>query len=155
MTDAQLDPKQAHQYFSAACFNDVWTYLDKPERSESNVEQMIETAHASLYHWLQRADCTADNKSIGYWQLSRVYATVGNGPQALAYAEKALASADPEKPFMRGYGHEAMARAAFVAGDDELSVQHIELAKAAAAEIVDANDKQALLDDLASISMGA
>ena len=151
MTDTQLDQKQAHKFFSAACFNDVWTYLDKPERSESDVEQMIETAHASLYHWLQRVDCTAYNKSIGYWQLSRVYATVGNGPQALVYAEKALASADPEKPFMRGYGHEAMARAAFVAGDDELSSRHMELAKSAAEDIQDDSDQRALLDDLLSI----
>lgn len=149
--DNKFDTSKAHQYFSADCFNKVWGYLDAKERSAEDSEQMIESAHASLFHWLQRDDCTVDNKSIGYWQLSRVYAVVGNGPMALYYGEKALAAADPEKPFMRGYGHEAMARAASVAGENTLSAEHLESAKQAAEKIEDDGDQKALLDDLATV----
>ena len=140
-----IDSVTAHKHFSASCFNEVWGYLDNNDRTVEETEKMVECAHASLYHWLQRDDVTQDNKSIGYWQLSRVYATIENGVQALQYGLKALAAADKDKPFMVGYGHEAVARAAKVSGDGALAQKHLDLARTAAADISEKGDRKALL----------
>ena len=58
-----------HQNFSAACFNKTWEYIEKENLSEEDIENMIATSYASLFHWKKRNDCTDMNLSIAYWQL--------------------------------------------------------------------------------------
>jgi hypothetical protein len=67
-----LDEASAHRFFSAACFNRTWEWLDKPKRTADDGEAMIACCLASLWHWRQRPDCTQRNMSIGYWQIARV-----------------------------------------------------------------------------------
>ena len=74
MSSPDFDLDAAHRHFSAACFNGVWELIDKPSRSPDEDRLMVSMCHASLYHWQQRPDCTSRSFSIGYWQLSRVYA---------------------------------------------------------------------------------
>jgi hypothetical protein len=76
--DADFDADQAHRHFSASCFNLAWELIDKPDRTAEDDEQMVRLAQASLWHWTQRSDCTDKNLSIGYWQVSRVCALLGD-----------------------------------------------------------------------------
>ena len=76
----QFEPAAAHRWFSADCFNRVWALLEKAGRTPAEDERMISLCHASLAHWRERMDCTTRNLSIGYWQLSRVYAVLGHTP---------------------------------------------------------------------------
>jgi len=101
-----------HQFFSAGCFNKTWEYLDKKELSQEDIENMIVCSNTSLYHWKKRNDCTADNLSIAYWQLARVYTVADKLEMAKDYAEKCLnISLDNElEPFYIGYGYEAISR---------------------------------------------
>ena len=62
-----FDLQIAHQYFAVQCFNQAWRLIEKVDRSPADDEQMIELAHASMWHWLEREDCAARNRSIGYW----------------------------------------------------------------------------------------
>ena len=81
-----VDVRQAHTYFAQECFNLSWDLIEKRERKPEETDLMIHLAHASLYHWSRCADCTDQNLSIGYWQLSRVYALAGLGDSALKAA---------------------------------------------------------------------
>ena len=66
--------RKTHRGFAVSLFNRVWELLEKPDRSANDDIEMLNAAHASLYHWLQIGE--AKNFSIGEWQLSRVYATL-------------------------------------------------------------------------------
>jgi hypothetical protein len=108
-----------HKQIASLCFNRVWDLLDLPERTKVEEEQMIHLAHASFWHWTRVEDHTPTNLSIGYWQLSRVYAVVKNGEQAKDYAnrcvEVSLTASLP--PFYIGYAYEALARSYAVLGE--------------------------------------
>ena len=135
---------EAHRHFSAGCFNEVWELLDLPERTPEQERMMEHLAHASVYHWLQRDDGTAQNRSIGYWQLARVYAVLGEASRAAHYARVCIAVSEKGElaPFFVGYGYEAAARAAVVAGKDagEFLAKARELA-----EQVEAGEGKAML----------
>ncbi len=77
MTSSSVKEPEPHRYFSAQCFNRAWELIRRIDRTELESEQMLLLAQASLWHWTQRPDCTPRNLSIGYWQLSRVFALLG------------------------------------------------------------------------------
>jgi hypothetical protein len=152
MSDSRLfDPASAHRFFSADCFNRTWDLLEKADHSAAEDEQMLLLCHASLWHWTQRTECTPRNLSIGYWQLSRVYAVLGQAENARRYAEISLQHSIAEPPFYRGYAHEALARAAKVAGDRGSMESHLAEAKWLLAEVGDAEERAALEKDLAEL----
>lgn len=149
-----LDLKEAHKFFSAHCFNRTWDLLDKTDRTPEDDQDMIRTALASMWHWTQRDDCGAMQMSVGYWQVSRVYATIGLADPARHYGRLCLEAsrADGVGPFFLGYAYEALARAEFVAGNAEKKEEHLEEARKAADSVDDADSKKMLLDDLATMA---
>ncbi|MFO1483197.1 MAG: protein kinase [Verrucomicrobiaceae bacterium] len=142
---------QDHKKLSADCFNRTWELLEKKDRTKEDDERMISLSHASLAHWRMREDCTDRNLSIGYWQLSRVYAVLGQGNNAERYGELCLRVSGKEEPFYLAYAHEALARAASLNERRELFDKHLAEAKALAAQVTDADEKKMLEDDLASL----
>ena len=149
-----LDVAAAHRHFSAACFNMTWDYLDKTDRTAEDDQRMIETSLASIWHWTQREDCTDTNLSVGYWQASRVYSTVGMGDEARRYGGLCLrfSQAEGVGPFYLGYAYEALARAEQGAGNRENMEKYLAEARAAAEKVQDADSKGALLADLSTIT---
>src|SRR5262245_27775596 len=109
--DPGFDTAKAHRYFSANCFNKAWEFIEKPDRTPDEDEQMIRLSQASMWHWTQREDCKRQNLSIGYWQLSRVYAIAGRPDDARRYGQLCLEHSREEPPFYLGYAYEALARA--------------------------------------------
>jgi hypothetical protein len=146
-----IDLARAHQQFSADCFNRTWDFIDKPDRSSEDDEAMLLCALASLWHWTQRADCTDQNRSVGHWQVSRVYALVGQGENARRHGERCLACASDAPPFYVGYAHEALARAAEVLGDAAAKQKHLQEAWQCAGQVGDESARGALEADLKSI----
>lgn len=153
-TSPQFDLARAHRWFSADCFNHVWALLEKPDRTADECERMVSLAHASLAHWRERADCTAQNLSIGYWQVSRVYAVLGQAENARRYGELCLAASAGEPPFYLGYAHEALARAAKLAGNAASAAEHLAKAQMLAAKVTDAGERGALEGDLTGLAAG-
>ncbi len=147
-----FDPTPAHQFFSAHCFNSAWELINKPERTPAENDQMIQRTMASLWHWTQREDCTDQNLSIGYWQASRVYALADEPDNARKYAERCLDITPADAPFYLGYAHEAMARAAALAGDASLANEHLETAKQFAANITEPENRKMLEADLQTLA---
>lgn len=147
----KFDMEAAHKYFAANCFNQAWDLIEKEDRSPEDDEQMIRLAQASMWHWTQRDDRTDTNLSVGYWQLSRIYALLGRVESARRYGKLSLKLAGDSKPFYQGYAHEALARTEMVAGDLKRMSEHLSKARAHAEQVPDEESRKLLQDDLATI----
>lgn len=152
-TEADFDVTLGHKKFAAAAFNHAWDFIDMKTRTDEDVRQMLDAAHASSWHWRHRDDATPQNRSIADWQLSRVHALAGNGAMALDYGNLCLVSANVTGlPFYIGYAYEAIARANWVLGN----LDDARVALAAAEEqiaLVSSVDEIALLrPDLGDIA---
>lgn len=149
-----FDLEKAHRFFSTECFNQAWDLIEKEDRSAEENESMRMLAHAALWHWSQRPDCSDKNISVGYWQLSRVYALLGHAADAYSYARLSLASAERGSldPFYFGYAFEALARSALTAGDRAECESYVIHAKNYAEIVADPEDRRLLVADLNSLS---
>ena len=147
------DFASTHRHFSSMCFNQVWSLLDKTNRTQDEDRQMVLLAFASLYHWTQRPECANQQLSVGYWQISRVHAVLSLPDEALRYADICNSFSQDLPPFYRGYALEAVARAAALAG----KIPQARLAYGEATgllnEIADADERHLLAQDLASITL--
>ncbi len=149
---SDLDLQQAHRHFSAHCFNQAWTLIDQDWLTEEECERMLHLAHASFWHWSQRPDNDEAKRSVGYWQLARVYTLANRTDEALYYARRCEQISREAGAFYLGYAYEALARATRLSGDAERTEQYIQQARELAAEIADAEDRAVLLRDLDSLT---
>jgi len=149
-----LEP-EVQRKIAAACFNEVWTLLEKEDRTEAEDAQMIHAAHASTYHWMQIGP--PERRARGEWQCSRVYCVLGQAEAALFHAKKVLEICQREglRDFDLAFAYEALARACAVAGDFDESHRWAELARSAATDIAEEFDRELLLTDLETIPAGA
>lgn len=146
-----FDVDAAHRYFAAHCFNCAWDLIEKKDRTAEDDQLMVALNQASIYHWLQRPDCSNRELSVGFWQASRIQSLLGNALEARRQAEVCLAYSGELEPFYVGYAHEALARAARIAGDQALARAHKEEAKKLAGAVTEKDERNLLLKDLESI----
>jgi len=85
----------AHKFFTAECYNKTWGFMDNPKRTPEEDLSMLQAAMASLWRWSQREDSTPTNFSIGYRQVSRVFARLGGTSVQLGFK---LLKVEPHKP---------------------------------------------------------
>jgi hypothetical protein len=150
--DPSFDVRQAHRYFSADCFNKAWELIEKPNRTPQEDEEMVRLNQTSIWHWTQRDDCKGRNLSIGYWQASRIHAILGRAEEAQRYGRLCLDHSRQEPPFFLAYAYEAMARAEKAAGNHDLVENYCKEAARLAESVADEQDRNALLNDLKTIS---
>ena len=143
-----------HRTFAPTAFNHTWTLLDAIDRSRAQEEEMLSSAFAQRYHWYEVGE--ARNWAIADWQVSRVAAVLGYADLARRFGETSLELAEEHAlgPFVKGFAHEAIARAAADVDDVTTFTEHLELAKAQMAAIEDAKERDALSSDLAEMSEG-
>lgn len=153
MVEVHFDIETAHRYFAANCFNMTWELLNKPSRTAEENDLMLQRALASLWHWTQRVDCTPTNLSVGYWQVSRVFADLGQVDNARHYGNLCLTCSQDEgvEPFYVGYAYEALARTEMVAGNRASMTEYLNAASDQAQLVTDVEDRQTLLADLSTI----
>ena len=146
----QLDPR-TQQRLAARLFNRVWELLDQADRTVEDEDEMLHAAHASRYHWGQVGEPV--HAARGEWQCSRVYATLGRAEPALHHGRRCLEFTEKHglSAFDLGCAHEAIARAARLAGIDHQADKHAALATAAAEQITDPEERQVLLGDIATL----
>jgi hypothetical protein len=142
--------QSVHRQCSVECFNECWKYIEMPERSDEDIENMVLLAYASLWHWKRREDCQPVNLSTGYWQLSRVHALAGHGEQARLFGERCLdvGEANALDPFYVGYAHEALARAELTRGNAPVASGHLALARTWLTDVFDPEEIGLLMADL-------
>ena len=149
-----MNATEAHQHFSAHCFNEVWRLLETESRSDEDSQLMRDAAHASLYHWKQREDCTPQNLSIGLWLLARVYAFLSKGEEAAEYAGDCISVSESNElaPFFLGYAFEAAARAAKLNKQDDLFAEYLGEAGEQLEQVDDLEDRKLLEADLKELT---
>ena len=140
-----------HRKQAVDCFNTVWKYLDRSDRTLAEDDTMLHMAHASRYHWEQVG--TSVNLARGEWQVSRVYAVLNRAEPALYHASRCLEICQENAigDFDLAYAYEAMARASIVAGREEERSLFLQKAHEAAADIAEEEDRALVLSDLATI----
>ncbi|MBN1356024.1 hypothetical protein JXA40_07110 [bacterium] len=139
-----------HQYMSVESFNRCWTLIDKQDRTPEDIENMVLLAHVSLWHWKQRTDCTSQNLSVGYWQVSRVCALAGDIANARQYGEKCREVSERNNlpPFYFGYAYEALARAERTNHDTGKAKQWLSQARSQLEKVKDPESQKLLQADL-------
>jgi hypothetical protein len=152
--DGQLLDEQEyslHRRFAVNCFNATWSLMERPDRSPDEDDQLLYTAFASCYHWSMIG--TPANKARGEWQVSRVYTVLGRPEAARHHALRCLQVCQEHGigDWDLGFAYEALARAAALAGDAAETRRWLAEAIHTVREIVEEDDRQALLKDLGSI----
>jgi len=141
-----------HREFAPTAFNNTWTLLDKTERTREQEEEMLASTFAQRYHWYSVGE--PKNWAIADWQVSRVAAVLGYAELSRRFGERSLELAEEHDlgPFVKGFAHEAIARAAADVDDVETFTEHLEMAKAALPEIEDSHEREVLQADLTEMS---
>jgi hypothetical protein len=134
-------------------FNHAWTLMRLPERTLEQDDELIHAAHASRHHWAEVG--TAANLARGEWQVSRVYTTLGRAEPALYHARRCLAYCESDPNALEDwdlpYAYEALARAHAVAGETDEAARFAARARELGTQIEDAEDREHLDADLASL----
>jgi hypothetical protein len=145
-----LDP-DLQRRTAAEAFNFTWTLLERADRTPREDDLMIHAAHAQRFHWEWVGDPV--NHARGEWQVSRVYAVLGRSEPSLHHAGRCLAICQEHGigDFDLAYAYEALARAHGVAGERNEARRWADLARTASDAIADADDREHVLDDLATL----
>ena len=142
-----------HRQLGVDLYNSTWTLLEKPDRTALETDEMIHRAHASRWHWGNAGEEV--NLARGEWLCSRVYAILGRGEPALWHARRCV-----EIDESNGIGdwdiasaYEAMTRALLLAGDRTGAREWAAKARSSCAAIADADDREVIEQDLASLDV--
>jgi hypothetical protein len=157
MTEPVKDatPEQSaawHRTFAPQAFNHTWELLDLDLRTSEEDEEMLASTFTQRFHWYQVGD--PRHRAIADWQVSRVAVVLGYAELAQRFGERSLAVCEENDldAFVRGFAHEAIARAAAEVDDVDTFTEHLELAKSLLPDIEDAEDRDILAADLAEMS---
>ena len=144
---------ETQRALAAGLFNRSWDLLEIEDRTARQDAELIDTAHASAWHWRQVGN--AANEARGHWMLARVYSVLGHGAEAVYHAGRANEVLDLGgegiEDWDRPAAAEAMARALVATGDLAAAAEW----KARAAELLqavtDAEDRSVVEGDLAAL----
>jgi hypothetical protein len=157
MPKEELSIEKWHRKQAVDLFNHTWSFLDKEKRTKEEDDAMVNASHASRYHWGVRVknnwDATPINLGRGDWQLSRVYAVLGDGERAIHYGQNYLNICKKEgiRDWDLAYAYEALARGFAVAGDKKNKEKYLKLAKEVTGEIEDKKTREMLENDFKTI----
>ena len=148
-----MSDQHDHRQLAVDLFNHTWELLDKADRTQADVDEMIHAAHASRYHWSQAG--TALHLARGEWQISRVYSVLKRGEPALYHARRSLEICRDNGfgDFDLAFAFEAQARAASIAGDRQAAAEYHLLAKEAGEQIAEQDDKDYFSAELETIEL--
>jgi len=151
-----LDP-ETHRALGAGLFNRTWDLLEIEARTPVQDDEMIDTAHASAWHWRQVG--LPVNQARGHWMCSRVYAVLGRGEAAVHHARRAWdtieAGGEGIEDWDAPAAAEAMARALAVSGDMAGAAGWRRTAEEGLAAVADPEDRKVIEADLATLPVGA
>jgi DNA-binding transcriptional MerR regulator len=152
-THAESLDRETVRRLGADLFNKTWTLMDKPDRTPEENDEMLHCTHASAYHWMQVG--TAANRARSEWQVSRVYAILGEPERSLHHAERCLELVEGSPAEMEEFdlpaAYEALARANLVAGNRGEAARYAALGRDLTAKIADEDDRKIMEADFATI----
>jgi DNA-binding transcriptional MerR regulator len=144
-----------HRRIGIALFNHVWTLLEKRDRTDAEVDEMIHAAHASRFHWGLAEGCETVNLARGEWQCARVYGVLGHGEPAIWHAQRCRAyvdaAGDGAEDWDSAAAFEALSRAYAVAGEPGAAADWKARALAALDTITDPDEREVIANDIATL----
>jgi hypothetical protein len=144
--------KEMHQEIGRVTNGEVWKLLEKGELTAEEEHVIVDTAHASNYHWLHGG--TVVNAQRGEWLLARVYTTLRHNQEALWHAKACFelteANNEAMQDFDFAYAYEALARAQALAGVPDLAAENKARARELGGKIADDEDREWFETDFTS-----
>lgn len=97
-----------HRTVAVRLFNRSWELLETPDRTPDQDAELLDTVHASRWHWSQVVGAGPAVLARGDWMCATAYAALALGDAALAsaqrYVEAAQAWVDAGRPAAGGDG---------------------------------------------------
>jgi tetratricopeptide (TPR) repeat protein len=147
-----MSEKELHASMARATNGRVWALLEQAERSEQEAAELLYAAFASCYHWLVAG--TAVHQQRGTYLIAKVYIALGNGPEALRFAQKCLALTEAHQAEMADFDHafayEILARSYAMMGNTERAQAYYAQAIRYGEAISDEEDRTIFENDLAN-----
>jgi hypothetical protein len=144
---------EAHRALAAGLFNHAWDLLEAEPRTAAQDDELVDTAHASAWHWRQVGN--AANLARGHWLCSRVYAVLGRAEPAVYHARRAVDLVDDGGEGLEDWdgaaAAEAMARALVVGGDLAGAATWKARALTSLDRVLDPEDRGVIERDLATL----
>jgi hypothetical protein len=140
-----------HRWFAAECNNLGWSLAAKNERSDAENREMLFAANAAAFHWAKVGQPINDARAD--LLIAHVYATLGNGAEAMHYATRCLNMClkQPCEDWDVAFAHAGVAFAASVLGDGALHAEHYATAERLGRAIKDEEDRRVFLEEFAHI----
>src|ERR671913_2201803 len=139
-----------HRQLGVDLYNATWKLLEQGGRTPAEDDAMLDTTHASAYHWSRAEGAGPVNAARSHWQISRVNSVLGRSEAARYHAQRCL-----EIYTEHGIGdwdlasaYEALARAHRVSGNDAEYRRNLELGREALTQIADDEDRVHIAEDL-------
>jgi hypothetical protein len=143
---------EEHRALGIELYNGTWQLLDGPD-----LDDALDMAHASAYHWRHAAGATVANRARSQWLCSRVHAVSGQPEGALHHARRCLSLVETNPAEMEDWdlagAYEALARAHLAAGEPDEARRFHELGCTALETIADPKDRKHIEADLDSLAL--
>ena len=106
----ELSP-EIHRALGVGLYNRCWDLMEHEDRTRDQDDELIATAFASAWHWLQVGNTA--NRARSHWMCSRVYSVTGRAEPALFHARRCVEIVERRRRGPQGLGHRGRLR-----GDD-------------------------------------
>ncbi|MHA2379283.1 MAG: hypothetical protein ACXADS_08395 [Candidatus Thorarchaeota archaeon] len=156
--DKKLTVNEFHEKIGKQTNGGIWAVLDNEKPTANELEDALELAYTSRYHWKQVGTLTNDVRAV--YMISRVFAHMKKGDPAVHHANKMLELAkkaekeDPDnwKDFDMPFVYEAIAKAHAAAGDKNECEKYRNKSHDLIDKLTDEQDKQICQGELDKIS---
>lgn len=135
---------EAHRFFGVEFNNAIFGFAEKENLTDSEKEEMIQTAHAAVLHWQKFSKSTIANSQRGYYMLAKAYVKAEEKENALKYTnlcyDITTKNEDQLFDWDLAYAYEMKARVAAMHNDKETFEQFYKMAQEQEAKIKDPGD---------------
>ena len=148
----ELSP-EIHRALGVGLYNRCWDLMENEDRTRDQDDELIATAFASAWHWLQVGNTA--NRARSHWMCSRVYSVTGRAEPALFHARRCVeiveGGGEGLKDWDTAGAYEAMTRALTVSGDLEAAAEWKAKTAVALEAIAEVEDRAPIEGDLATL----
>ena len=146
-----------HRKFAIEANNEMWSLLEEelpgPASTAQERDHFLYRAYASAYHWMETPSGNAANLARAEHLIARAAIAAGLADVGLRHAERCLGLCEEHGDLVEdwdlAFAEEAIARAYAGKGDTEAARKHRERASVLGAAIVDDDDREVFLAELA------
>ena len=130
-----------HRYFAIETNNRAWELAVKASRTESELQEMLNVAHASAMHWSSVG--TELNVARAKYLVAEVHALAGNGEYSRILVEEVMQFFDVGslEDWEAAYIYTIRAHALSLVGSDQERVYSYQQAKESVASISDPEER--------------